>query len=600
MANKFTPQIRLTSRDFNSIRNDLRAYAKRYYPNVANDLSDNSSLSLDIDLVSYVGDMLSFYVDYTANEMFPDSAVEYKNVVRNAEQAGYRFQPFPSSVGTCAFFIKVPAATVGTGPDEDYLGKLKKNSTFSSTDGNLFTLLEDVDFSSAAREVVVAEVDETSGVPTSYAVKMYGEVISGELITETITVGAFQKYLKLRLGSRNITEVVSVFDAEGHEYKEVNYLSQDVVYESVPNFDADKDEVPAILRLTAVPRRFITTREGTETFLQFGHGSDSELSDVDVLDPANVVIQQYGRKHITDDAFDPNKLLKGDKLGISPANTTLTVAYRVNTNDNVNAEANTIENVERAIIEFNNPTGLSEASKRTTIGSVEVVNEEAIVGDVSLPTVDELKIHALNAFPTQNRAVTKEDYEAMVYRMPAKFGAIKRCAIMQDPDSFKRNLNLYVISENSLGKLTEAPNRLKKNLKTWIADYKMINDTIDILDGKILNLGVDFRILSSLDYDKFDVLEACRTKLVAHFATLPQMGEPFYITDIFKQLNQVVGVVDVVDVRVRNDKTFGGSYSNYVYDVDRNTSSDGRRIYVPSNVVWEVKFPNEDIRGEVM
>ncbi|MCG8576727.1 MAG: hypothetical protein MI810_17745 [Flavobacteriales bacterium] len=396
MAKKFTPQIRLTSRDFNSIRNDLRAYAKRYYENVANDLSDNSYLALDIDLVSYIGDNLSFYLDYTANEIFPDSAVEYKNVVRNAEQSGYRFEPFPSSVGPAAVFIKVPAASSGVGPDTDYMGKLKKNSIFSSKDGNIFSLLEDVDFSSANSQIVVAEVDPTSGVPTSYAIKMYGEIISGELVTETITVGTFQKYLKLRLGSRNITEVVSVFDSEGHEYKEVNFLTQDIVYESVPNFDSDKDEVPAILRPVAVPRRFTVVREGVETFLQFGHGSDSELSDNDVLDPANVVIKQYGRKHITDDSFDPFKLLEGDKLGISPANTTLTIVYRVNTNDNVNADANSVENVERAIIEFNNPTSLTEASKRTVLGAVEVLNESAISGDITLPTVDELKIHALN------------------------------------------------------------------------------------------------------------------------------------------------------------------------------------------------------------
>ena len=187
-----------------------------------------------------------------------------------------------------------------------------------------------------------------------------------------------------------------------------------------------------------------------------------------------------------------------------------------------------------------------------------------------------------------------------MYRMPGKFGAIKRCTIKQDPDSFKRNLNLYIISENSLGQLTESPNRLKQNLKTWISSYKMINDTVDILDAKILNIGIDFRILSSLDFDKFDVLEACRTKLVNFFSILPQIGEPFYITDVFTQLKDVVGVVDVVDVRVRNDKTFGGSYSTYVYDLDKNTSLDGRRVLIPSDVIWEIKFPNEDIRGEVL
>jgi hypothetical protein len=347
---------------------------------------------------------------------------------------GYKFEPFPASTGVQAFFIKVPAASEGLGPDPLYLPKLKKNSTFASTNGAKFTLLADVDFSDANTKVVVAEVDSTTGVPTSYAVKAYGEVISGELVQEEFTIGEFQKYLKIRLNSRNVTEVVSVFDSEGHEYKEVNYLSQDIVYESIPNFDADKDTVPSILRPISVPRRFTLKREGVETFLQFGHGSDDELMEDDVLDPANVFIKQYGRNHFTDDAFDPSRLLEGNKLGISPANTSIFVTYRLNTNDNVNADANSVTNVEDPVFEFESPGELGRTLVSNVIASLETTNENPIVGDVTLPSIDELKIRAINNFPTQNRAVTREDYIAMVYRMPSQFGAIKRCNIAQDPD----------------------------------------------------------------------------------------------------------------------------------------------------------------------
>lgn len=600
MAKKFTPQIRLTSRDYNSIRNDLIDYAKRYYENIAKDLSKNSSLMFDIETVSYIGDMLSFYLDYTANEIFVDSAVEFDNVVRNAEQMGYKFEPFPASTGVQAFFIKVPAASEGLGPDPLYLPKLKKNSTFASTNGAKFTLLADVDFSDANTKVVVAEVDSTTGVPTSYAVKAYGEVISGELVQEEFTIGEFQKYLKIRLNSRNVTEVVSVFDSEGHEYKEVNYLSQDIVYESIPNFDADKDTVPSILRPISVPRRFTLKREGVETFLQFGHGSDDELMEDDVLDPANVFIKQYGRNHFTDDAFDPSRLLEGNKLGISPANTSIFVTYRLNTNDNVNADANSVTNVEDPVFEFESPGGLGRTLVSNVIASLETTNENPIVGDVTLPSIDELKIRAINNFPTQNRAVTREDYIAMVYRMPSQFGAIKRCNIVQDPDSFKRNLNMYVVAESAQGTLTEAPTRLKENIKTWINQYKMINDTVNILDAKILNIGIEFSILSSLDYDKFDVLEAAKRAVVNKFNVLPEIGEPFYITDVFTSLKDVVGVVDVVDVKITNENTFGGSYSDYTYNIYKNTSADGRRIRVPRDVVWEIKFPNIDIKGEIL
>lgn len=599
MPKKNTPQIRLTGREFNSIKNNLIDFVKRYYPNITGDLSENSSLSLDIDLVSYVGDMLSFYLDYAVNETFQDSAVEFKNIVRNADHLGYEFDFFPSSVGPAALFIKVPTDPAGTGPDLDYLGILKRNTTAVSNNGSLFTLEEDVDFSSPDTQIVVAEVDSVSGVPTSYAVKHYGDFISGELISEVLTIGQFQKFLKVKLNSGNITEIVSVIDSFGNEYKEVNYLSQNIVFDSIPNSDSDKNLVPSILRKISVPRRFVVKRDGVDVFLQFGNGSDSELQENDILDPANVFIKKYGRKHITDNSFDPNKLLKNQNLGISPSNVSLTVTYRVNTVDNVNADSNTIVNFERKIFEFQS-NNLNETKKRTVVSSLEITNEEPMVGDVSIPTGDELKIRSMNSFPTQNRAVTKDDYEAVVYRMPGKFGAIKRCSVLTDPDSFKRNLNMYVLSENIFGNFTTASEKLKNNLKTWISNFKMINDTIDIVNAKIINLGIEYSILSSMDYDKFDVLSASYEKLKTFFEKKPQIGEPFYITDIFEQLKKIPGVIDVIDVRVSNEKTFGGSYSNFLYDIEQNISLDGRRIFVPSDSVWEVKFPKIDIKGKII
>jgi hypothetical protein len=264
----------------------------------------------------------------------------------------------------------------------------------------------------------------------------------------------------------------------------------------------------------------------------------------------------------------------------------------------VNTDARTIENVETPNFEFDNPSTLSDVTRSIVINSLEVTNDSPVVGDITTPSVEELKIHSLNAYPTQNRAVTKEDYVAMIYRMPKKFGAVKRTNIIQDPDSFKRNLNLYIISESAQQTLTESPMRLKQNLKTWISQHKMINDTVDILDAKILNLEINFSILSSLSFDKFDVLQSAQAELVDFFSILPEIGEPFYITDVFTAMKDVIGVVDVIDVRIKT-KT-GGSYSNFVYDVDRNTSADGRRISIPENCIWEVKFKDTDIRGEIL
>ena len=203
----------------------------------------------------------------------------------------------------------------------------------------------------------------------------------------------------------------------------------------------------------------------------------------------------------------------------------------------------------------------------------------------------------MDFFATQNRAVTGTDYEAMVYAMPEKFGAIKRCKITRDLDSFKRNLNLYILSEDSNGRLTEANDILKTNLKTWLNRVRMINDTVDIIDGKIVNLGIEFRVIADSDKNKHDVLESCVFALQQRFSEPLLLGEPFYITDVYNILNDVDGVVDAEDVRIVLKN--GLQYSDTRMNLNQQKSADGRYISAPHNVAFEIKFPNTDIKGTV-
>ena len=162
------------------------------------------------------------------------------------------------------------------------------------------------------------------------------------------------------------------------------------------------------------------------------------------------------------------------------------------------------------IISFDDPSAVPASIASDIRRSVEAYNEEKIVGSRARPTNDELKRRAFDNFATQNRAVTVQDFEAVAYGMPPKFGSIKRVSVVQDPDSFKRNLNLYVLAEDSNGYLTEANNTLKENLKMWLNSYKMIHDTVDILDGKIVNYGIEFHAIANPEYNKYDVLASVR------------------------------------------------------------------------------------------
>jgi len=598
---KRTIPIKYTSRDFDSIKDSLVEYVKRYYPDTYRDFNEASFGSLMLDTVSYIGDVLSFYLDYQVNECFLDTAVEYDNVVRLGRQLGYKFRGNPSSYGLATFFILIPSTSDGTAADTEYMPILKKGSSISSFSAQTYMLDEDVHFNHPNNEVRVARVN-AQGLPTHYAVRAFGTVTSGVIAEEYITVNNYKKFLRVSLGNANITEILSVTDDEGHEYYEVDYLSQDSIYKIVTNRNSDNTEAPAILKPFSVPRRFVREREENVTYLQFGASSDVEFDignkiNPSAVDPSNVVINRHGMPHISDPSLDPYQLVTSDEFGVAPSNTSLRVLMRVNTSDNVNASVGSLSTVSTPVIEFLNPASLTPSVKTEVENSIEVSNNTPIVGDVSLPNSQELKRRILDSFGTQQRAVTAKDYESMTYAMPSELGAIKRCRVLQDQDSMKRNLNMYVISEDGNQYLTKSNATLKQNLKTWLSKSKMVNDTVDILDAKILNLGIIFEAVGRTDMSKLEILQEAKAALRRHFVRYPEIGETFFITDVYKVLKDIDGIVDVTNVEVVIKS--GGKYSDTRFNVRDFISPDGRYISIPKNCIYEVKYLKQDIVGVI-
>ena len=597
MSKKSKKIIRYTNREFNSIKEGLVDYAKRYYPDIYKDFSEASFGSMMLDTVAYVGDVLSFYLDYQANESFLDTAVEYDNVLRLGEQVGYK-QPLRSnSFGVVSLFVLVSTQTNGTGPDTTYLPVLAKGSAFSSTGGQIFTLIDDIDFANPHNETIVATSNEQDGSATAFAIKATARVISGELDQQIINVGDFTRFLTVSLSDPNITEIVSITDAEGHEYYEVDYLSQDTIFRSVINKDPEtRQYVPSIMVTTSAPRRYTVYNRNGSLFVKFGYGSEQTLKTENITHPSNVVLKMHGKQYENDMTFDPSKLLETDKFGIAPANTTLTVVYRTNTNDNVNVASRGLTNVVSPLFVFKGTA--TNASKISFVrDSLEIVNESPITGDVSVPTVSELKQRVNDVFASQNRAVTAEDYEALVYRLPPRFGSIKRSKIFRDQDSFKRNLNLYLLSEDASGNLIASSQVLKNNLKVWLNNYRMINDTIDILDPRIINIKISFVAVVDFSQDKLEALNVAITEIQDTFLEKLDIGQPIYITKIYDKLNNLEEIVDVTNVKITNAAS--GLYSDETLNIEQYISADGRILYAPENVIYELKFPNLDIKGTI-
>ena len=597
-SKKQYPLIDYTSRDFNSIKEDLVDYAKRYYPNSFKDFSESGFGSLMLDTTAYIGDILSFYLDYSVNESFLDTAIEYDNVIKLGRQMGYRFNPAAASVGEAIFYIIVPAATVGSGPDTDYMPILKRGSEVSSIDNSAFILNEDVDFSDPNNELAIAEVNSDTGAIISYALRARGQVVSGRINRESLVVGKFQKFLKLKLSGDNITEIMSVVDSEGNEYYEVDYLSQDTIYKPTLNRGDNSSITQNLLRPFVVPRRFVIERTQEDTFLQFGFGTKNTTLSIDsIVDPSKVVLKVHGKDYISDTSIDPGNFLKTDKFGVAPSNTTLTVLYRVNDSDNVNISANALTNINTPVWDFKELSSLSSNALSSVVSSLEVNNDQPIVGDVALPTTEELKHRIYNVFSSQNRAVTSEDYQSLCYSMPAKYGAVKRVNIVRDSTSLRRNLNLYVLSEASDGTLAISNSTIKENLKQWLGQAKMISDTIDILDAKIINIGIEFTAIAALDTNKFDVLSDAASKLAVYYASKFEIGQPFYVSDIYTLLNKMKGIIDVTQVKIVQKS--GLNYASNPVDINMLYSADGSHIDCPKNVVFEIKYPAVDIKGTI-
>ncbi len=601
MPNKKNIPIKYTSREFESIKQDLVEHAKRYYPDNFNDFSEASFGSMVFDTVAYVGDVLSYYLDYSVNESFLDSAIEFSNVRKHARSMGYKFTGVPVSQGLLAFFVRIPSSSDGNSPDTSYLPILKKGSEFVSNSGVSYTLTEDVNFANQGNDTIGTQFDQNSAT-TEWAVRAYGQVTSGRSFQASVdlTDATFEKFRKVRVGDSAITEIIDVVDSEGNKFYEVDFLSQETVFVETTNQFAYSEGVRSIMKPFVTARRFTLYQDDTGTYLQFGFGSDDD-DDSGLTDPSKVALKMHARDHITHTAIDPTRLLGTDKLGISPQGTTLTITFKRNDGVNPSAAVNTIREVSSVTLVFNNEPSLDATKILSVRNSLECTNEEQLIAPSIDFTTEELRTRSRNFFATQNRAVTKMDYEAIAYNMPNKFGNLKRVNIINNPFATNKVLVMYVVSSNEENHLTKTNTITKQNLKTWLNQYSSINDIIEIHDAKIINFGINFTVMTDNRYDTSNVLFDAIERVKQFYSEKFYIGEPIYINDIFNILSKTEGVIDVKQVKIFNKSSNDSpAYSSIPFVMDDVLSKDATFYKAPKNVVFELKYPDNDIKGKAV
>lgn len=600
--------IKYVNRDFNDFRTQLVEFAKSYFPDTYNDFSPTSPGMMFIEMAAYVGDILSFYQDTQLQETYLTYAKDPKNLYSLAYMMGYR----PKTTGVSEVEIEISQRIDATGadylPNWDQAAILEANSIISSTDQSKTSFLidrrVDMTFSSSydPTSVVIYQLDPANN-PEEYLLRKNVKAFSSEIVTTTFSVGSAEKFKTLTINDSNIVGVLDITDSDGNTWYEVPFLGQDTMFVDEENTSSDSNQVPFSLTLQKVPRRFITRHLSSGNLqLQFGAGiNDTDDSRI-LPDPRNVGLGAPQGVSKLDTAYDPSNFIFSKAYGVAPSNTTLTVRYLKGGGVSANVPANTVTQNSAA----NNIIAAGGDTSKLSSTYLTFNNPRPASGGRGGDTVEELRQNALRSFNEQNRAVTLQDYTVRALSLPSKYGSIAKAFVTQDQltntntsgDLISNNplaLSMYVLAYDNEGKLITAPSTLKQNLRTYLSEYMLLTDAINIKDAFVINIGVNYDIIVRPNFSGRDVLLQCNLKIQELLSTSSRnINQPINLSDLYSALDKVKGVQTVQSIEVINKA--GGNYSEFAYDVKGATRNN---IIYPSYdpCIFEIKYPKSDIKG---
>jgi hypothetical protein len=615
--------VRYLNKDFSQFRANLIEFSKNYFPNTYNDFNESSPGMMFMEMASYVGDVLSYYTDNQLKESFLQSAGERGNVLALAANVGYKQKnKIPATVDLDVFQL-LPAKTTVDGkvPDWDYALTLNESMIVRSETSNIeFRTLSLVNFKVSSSfdptEVSIYQVNDNDQTPNFYLLKKKVKAIAGTLVTETFDFGTAKRFDKILLNPIDAIEVVSVLDSDLNEWTEVPYLAQDTMFEAISNTVQNDPElsaytdVPYLLKLKKTSRRYVTRfRADSKLELQFGPGVTDSADEEIIPNPDNVGSSLNGLQTQFDQPIDPSNFMYTKTYGLAPSNTTLTVTYTTGGGIESNVQSYTLKNIANVVYSVDSQN-LDATLLRQIKASVACTNPNPAVGGKSEESIEEVRQNAMANFASQQRMVTDQDYVIRAYSMPARFGSVAKAYVIQDqqlnPDNGQEMvpnplaINLYTLGYDGNNTLTTLNAAVKENLKTYINQYRILTDAINIKNAYIINIGVKFEIITLPEYNSNDVLIKCINKLKSIFdSKIWQINQPIVLSKIYTELDRVEGVQSVTSVKIANLYDSKTGYSGNVYDIDAATKAG---VIYPSldPSIFEIKFPNNDIIGKVV
>ena len=655
--------IKYTNRDFSSLRQALIEFTKTYFSSTYNDFSEASPGMMFIEQASYVGDVLSYYTDAQLKESFINLAGNKNNIYQLAQNLGYK--PKISSPATTTLTLYQTVIAKDGEPDERYYLKINEGMVVASKSSPTiqFITTDIVDFADPHnREITIFQTENTTGNVLLYLVTKTVTAISAARYTQKFDLGEFKPNPTVKINSTNFIKIEKVIDDNENIYYEVPYLAQELVYIKSPNSEytepklSHSSESPKyLLKLQKTARRFTTRLIDEQNIeLRFGNGNASTPDELLIPNTKNVGLGLNNSINRMGESFDPSNFLKTNTYGIAPANTTLTVTYLAGGGLLANVPSGELTQI--SYVSFNEDilsiSDIHLPTYQQSRSSLGVENLQPASGGRGNETLEEIRENAIANFGAQNRAVTKKDYEVRTLAMDPIFGSIAKAYVEQDGNidtgaaqqllrnpSVKKDfiglvknlqkssdteiidaldvflktkqtfavesnpfaINLYLLGYDTNGNLSSLNSTIKQNLKTYLEEFRLMTDAINIIDGYVVNIGVNFDITVFSNYNKREVVLKCTQAIANYFdITKWKMSQPINISELELEIANVSGVSSVPKVEIVNlVDASGTTYSQYSYNIVEATKN---KIVYPSldPSIFELKYPGKDIKGRAL
>jgi hypothetical protein len=601
--------ISYLNKGFSDFKANLINYAKTYFPTSYNDFSDANPGAMFIEMASYVGDVMSFYLDNQVQENFLLYSKEKENLYAMSYALGYRPKASYASSATVDIFQLMPSIVVDgvSIPDTSYGLIVPSNTTISSrSTATKFLTTAQVDFSdTGSAEITFYDTDY-------FLVKKSVPSISAEIKSTTFSFTTPQKFSNVSISDNNILQILDITDSDGNKWYEVPYLAQSSIFDKVSNPTSTTDSVPYLLSLKRVPRRFISRILSDGTLqLEFGAGVSNKSDENIIPTPDNIRLGLVPGVSNLLSNYNQASIFYTQEYGLAPSNTTLTVRYLVGGGITSNIPSNDLTTIDLSGLAFK--SGYSGGLSQTIKNSVISTNPDPSSGGRSGDEIEEIRNNALYSYSSQLRAVTKNDYIIRALSLPSDYGSISKVYVTQDlnqnlqpslsstPASNPLSLDMYVLAYNPNKQLDIATTTLKQNLAIYLNEYRMVTDAINIKSAFYINIGINFDITIISGFNNQTIISNCITALQNQFNIEKwQINQPIIISEIMTTLLQVKGVQSVVKLEITNKQDPSGTtYSEYAYDIPGATRSGN--VYPSADPsIFEIRYPNSDIQGRIV